>query len=382
MKKRVMLLVILIFLTASCISTAESATLPSINQMDNVGTTKASMQQARFGLGVAVVNGKIYAVGGRITQNFVFVGTNEEYDPATDAWTPKTPMPTSRANFGIAVYKDKIYCIGGLVDYREDTHEPVLSGANEVYDPAADSWETLASMPTPREGVTASCVGDRIYLIGGDSNLNEVYDPATDSWTTVTPIPATPDLDRGWSCSSVVVDGKIHVIGAFPFSNSHQIYDPSADMWSMGPQVIAGYYFAGAGATSGASAPSRIYVFGADRCFWPLEDYPQATAQSYDPLTGNWTVCASMPSGRLDVAVAVVNDVIYAIGGFTPVIGNGVISSALNEQYVPIGHGTVPEFPSWIILPLLIIGALNALVYFKKRRHRKPHHIFLFWGLN
>ena len=47
-------------------------------------------------VGAAVVNGKIYVIGG---------SANYEYSPATDSWTNKTAMPTPRWHFGIAVYQ-------------------------------------------------------------------------------------------------------------------------------------------------------------------------------------------------------------------------------------------------------------------------------------
>ena len=121
--------------------------------------SKAPMNQARSGLGVAVVNDKIYAIGGVTSNGFVpsspgsavyagttpvaVTGTNEEYDTETDTWTYKTPMPTPRAVFAIAVYQNKIYCIGGKTN---DTY----TGVTEVYDPATDTWETKTSTPTVR----------------------------------------------------------------------------------------------------------------------------------------------------------------------------------------------------------------------------------------
>ena len=92
--------------------------------------SKAPMQEARIGLGVAVVNGKIYAIGGVGTGGGTggFCVFNEEYDPATDTWTFKASMPTPRSAFGIAVYQDRIYCIGGytivgLVGAKTDVNE-------------------------------------------------------------------------------------------------------------------------------------------------------------------------------------------------------------------------------------------------------------------
>ena len=177
--------------------------------------------------------------------------------------------------------------------------------------------------------------------------MTEVYDPATDTWATKKAIAIKPFMDRGWRCASVVAEGQIHVIGAFPLSNSHQIYDPSTDRWSLGTPVISGYWFAAAVATTGENAPKRLHVFGATDHWWNLDDYPSSTSQSYDLQTGRWTVDAPVPSRRINVAVAVVNDLIYAIGGFTPEFGNQIRDSAVNEQYIPVGYyGTVHNTPA------------------------------------
>ncbi len=37
----------------------------------------------------------------------------------------------------------------------------------EAYHAETDSWTSLAPMPTPRHGVGAAVVGDRIFLPGG-----------------------------------------------------------------------------------------------------------------------------------------------------------------------------------------------------------------------
>jgi N-acetylneuraminic acid mutarotase len=125
--------------------------------------SKAPMHVARSGLGVAVVNGKIYAIGGRVLvyqdQSRVEskeVNTNEEYDPAANTWTYKKSMPTPSSLFAIAVYNDKIYCMG--------------SGKNQVYNPANDTWENKTAMPTERIMASANVVNGKIYVIGGHPN--------------------------------------------------------------------------------------------------------------------------------------------------------------------------------------------------------------------
>jgi hypothetical protein len=387
MSRSVVLLLVLVFITASC----AVAVTPVQASSGGSWTSKASLHEARALLGVAVVNGKIYAIGGnnQSNGNIQCVSTNEEYDPATDTWTFKESMPTPRASFGITVYQNKIYVIGGFTGVEDAKY--VLSGANEVYDPATDTWETKTSLPTPRLGMQANVVEGKIYVIGGNSSANEVYNPATDSWTTKTAIPSAPGLMWAWSCASVVVDSKIHVIGAFPRSNSHQIYDPVTDSWSFGTPVVSGCFFAAAGTTAGVNVPKRIYVYGADTKWWDLS-LPEFTSQSYDAVTGNWTVCTSMPTPRINVGVAVVADLVYVIGGEALKIGSNAHAIAVNEQYTPFGYGTSDQstpspspsptptlmpsdsefFPTiLVVVALVIVGFVGVgfTVYFKKSKH-------------
>jgi hypothetical protein len=61
----------------------------------------APMHQARLGLGVIAVDGKIYAIGGTTSGGFIcsVLSTNEQYDPVTNSWVYKASMPTARVYF-------------------------------------------------------------------------------------------------------------------------------------------------------------------------------------------------------------------------------------------------------------------------------------------
>jgi N-acetylneuraminic acid mutarotase len=349
---------------------------------------KTPIPTQRYGLAVAVVNSRIYAIGGILLHGPINTrtGVNEEYNPITDTWTNQTTMPTPRVNFGIAVYQNKIYCIGG------STSNAGVTGINEVYDPATDTWEAKSSMPTPRDRLSASIVNGKIYLIGGSTNVNEVYDPQTDTWTTKSSLPNAVS-----EYASAVVNDKIYVIGGYNGNGSSyltQIYSPATDTWSNGSQLPSnpkGYYPGGAGATTGVYAPKRIYVFGGSEA--GLMGMSLNTTLVYDPEKDAWSYGARMITGRSDMGVAVVDDVLYTIGGG---IWWGSYTGA-NEQYTPIGYGTVnspeptatapiatatptatpsptakpqslPAVPIAASTVIVVIVGAGLLVYFKKRK--------------
>jgi len=345
-------------------------TVPYVLGVEESWVSKAPMHQARSGLRIAVVEDKIYAIGGASQDGFS--AATEEYNPATNTWTVKASMPTARSAFGIAVYQKKIYCIGGYAGVLSATGDnEAYTGVNEAYDPATNTWETMSPMPTPRLNIQANVVDGRIYVIGGIPNgtVNEVYDPAADAWFTKASIPTAVS-----SYASAVVDNKIYVITA----NLTQIYHIENDGWSYGAPPPSPAVLASAAATTDVFAPERIYVFGADADlpYWQLT-LRNFTTQSYDPKTDSWRACASMPTGRFDAGVAVVNDTLYVIGGFTIkfssdrfTLNPSITYSTVNEQYIPMGY--IPEFPSWT--PILFVLGMVAIVVviYKQKLHKVP----------
>ncbi|MFC1719036.1 sigma-70 family RNA polymerase sigma factor, partial [Candidatus Poribacteria bacterium] len=79
-------------------------------------TQKADMPTARRSTGSAVVDGKIYVIGGAEGWGGPTIKTVEEYDPATDTWMARTDMPTSRHGLAVAAVDGIIYAIGGWSD--------------------------------------------------------------------------------------------------------------------------------------------------------------------------------------------------------------------------------------------------------------------------
>jgi N-acetylneuraminic acid mutarotase len=325
-------------------------------------TTMEPMPTSRSSLGVAVVNDKIYAIGG------VQSDVNEEYDIAKNMWTTKMPMPTARGDFAIAVFQDKIYAIGGLTRSGQWTTE--LTDVNEVYDPETDTWTIKTSMPIPKAGLSASVVDDKIYLIGGfaqaantthhpASRETLIYDPIADAWTTKTPIPiATLDY------ATAVVNDKIYVISGVSSAysdnliNPTQIYDTETDTWSQGAPIPYPIQQAAAGATTGLLAPKAIYVIGGFTGFY----WPTNKNQVYNPEKDTWSSGADMPTPLFDLSATVVNDQLYAIGGCPGYLQG---STTAVEKYTPADY--IPEFSSWTIPVACLSIALGLSIIFRQK---------------
>lgn len=142
--------------------------------------------------------------------------------------------------------------------------------------------------------------------------------------------------------------------------NLTQIYDPETDTWSFGAPLPNVVLNAAAGATTGEMAPKRIYVMGG----LPEKSLSGTDLnQIYDPATDTWFLGDPMPIARAWLHVAVVNDMLYAMGGAPNFNLQGTWSPE-NYQYIPMGY--IPEFPSWTLFPILLITSLMILMAKKK----------------
>jgi N-acetylneuraminic acid mutarotase len=138
----------------------------------NKWSTLAPMPTPRNHHSIANVEGKIYAIGGRVGSCYSGgwssnVWMNEAYDVATNIWATRAPMPTARSGTGIATVDGKIHVLGG--EGWIDDFGGVFR-AHEVYDPKSNSWSRAARMITPRHGFAAAEIGKTIYAISGVNN--------------------------------------------------------------------------------------------------------------------------------------------------------------------------------------------------------------------
>src|SRR6266853_3660977 len=197
-------------------------------------TTRASLPTPRKDLGAATVGGILYAVGGNNSFSSTTggpVGTVEAYDPATDTWTTKAPMPTARHRLGVAAVDGIIYAVGGI-----DAAGNILTTL-EAYDPATDTWTTKAPMPTARADLGVAAVNGVLYAVGGSNfssspwsvlDILEAYDPVTDTWTTKAPMPTALMF-----VAAASMDGVLYAVDKSDLDvKALRAYDPASDTWT------------------------------------------------------------------------------------------------------------------------------------------------------
>jgi N-acetylneuraminic acid mutarotase len=284
--------------------------------------------------GVAL-DGKLYVIGG--WDGGKAAGVNYEYDPATDTWTKKTPMPRPAHHAALAAANGRIYVMGGFVAPQQ-TQIP-LGGAWEPiddaweYDPAADSWKSLAPLPGKRGSAVAVEVGGKIHMIGGAStvegstdpyftffgparvlNTHDLYDPATNTWESRRPM-AVP---RNHAFAAAV-NGKIYVIGGrtghaliLTASNTDVVeeYNPTNDMWSAPRNRMPTPRSGGASGTDGR----RIYVAGGEVTTTAIVGAHNGI-EAYDPAINSWITLPPMPMPRHGLAGAVINNRFHLVSG-------------------------------------------------------------------
>jgi N-acetylneuraminic acid mutarotase len=275
-----------------------------------------------------------------------------------------------------------------------DENEGYITGVNEVYDPATNMWENRTSMPNPRARLDANTVGDEIFLIGGigrnlqllplaePSSRNDVYSPETDSWTTKTPLPTAVA-----NYVSAVVDSKICVIGSerSDARGLNQVYAVETDSWSLAAAVPENLFLnnAAAAATTGVNATKQIYVIGGYYGLSDLREEYDYVSLVYNPRSASWSFANYMSADDYHYAVAVVDDLLYVVGGSS---ASNTVPYAYNLLYTPKGYGTpdtstpspssepeqnnpLPAELAIASVATVILLGTGLLIYFKKRKH-------------
>ncbi len=173
------------------------------------------------------------------------------------------------------------------------------------------------------------------------------------AWVTLAPVPSVggPGIGgvEGMSVASVgnniiAVAGHDNIVAD---TSTTRIYDIASGIWGFGTSVPAGVVPGDTGASSegaGVAHGGLFYTVGGRVLF----GIPRPDIMSYHPPSDTWAVLSPMTTARAGLAVAVVGNSIYAIGGRSGTGGPGSPGALASVERYDIA------FDMWTpVMPLL-----------------------------
>jgi len=179
--------------------------------------TLPSMPTPRAGHAAGVIGDRLYVVGGTTDSAFgdpeeAALNSLEIYDFESGEWSRGPDMPTARHHLDATVLDGQLYAIGGRApgDFSLD--------AVERFDPEESVWERLAPLPLGTGGESAVSAGDRVVVVAGGDDLDGWVTPATwaldpgeGQWRR---LPDTRVARHGHA--SATVGNRVYVFGGAP----------------------------------------------------------------------------------------------------------------------------------------------------------------------
>ncbi|NXL53196.1 KLH18 protein, partial [Podilymbus podiceps] len=247
------------------------------------------------------IAGLIYAVGG-LNSAGDSLNVVEVFDPIANRWEKCQPMTTARSRVGVAVVNGLLYAIGGY-------DGQLRLSTVEVYNPEMDSWSKVESMNSKRSAMGTVVLDGQIYVCGGydgNSSLNSVesYSPETNKWTVVTP------MSSNRSAAGVTVfEGRIYVSGGhdgLQIFNSVEYYNHPTATWHPVASMLNKRCRHGA-----ASLGSKMFVCGGYDGSGFL-----SIAEVYSSMADQWYLIVPMNTRRSRVSLVANCGRLYAVGGY------------------------------------------------------------------
>ena len=271
------------------------------------------MNKARaYFVAVELLNSDVLVAGGfdGSMTNLVFPNA-EIYNWHTGEWTQITPMNTARtAAAAVRLEDGRVMVIGGA----DENGMPLKSA--EIYDPRTDTWSSTASMNNARvEDFPAVLLPGRKVLVAGPGfGLAEIYDQKTNTWTPT----GSMNVARGEFATVVLRDGRVLAVGGVASDGtpiaSAEIYDPRTGIWTLTGSMKDGRN----DLALVVLRDGRVLAAGGGM---GAETNPRwASAEIFDPRTGQWTPTGPMTAPRSEVEYASVllpDGRVLVPGGYT-----------------------------------------------------------------
>lgn len=151
------------------------------------------------------------------------------FDPAANSWRTLAPSPLAPSQHPLGAWTGRrlVLVVSG-VDPDSGKPYPASLARAAAYDPRTDTWRRLPA-PPPGAGGTATWDG-RELLVAGGSRAAFAFDPGAERWRRLAPAPsAGPFSSAIWTGSRLVLlDGP---------RGPALAYDPKTDRWSRLPKL-------------------------------------------------------------------------------------------------------------------------------------------------
>jgi len=144
--------------------------------------------------GAAAIGTKIYVVGGHNWDTLEVYDTLQIFDTSTETWTYGAKVPRKILQPAVVAYGGKVYVFGGMDEYY------VPLNTTYVYNPATNTWQTKAPLPTATAYAAVSLRGTTVIMVmggfttryyGSEQKVVQEYNPSTNTWTTQPSMNAT-----------------------------------------------------------------------------------------------------------------------------------------------------------------------------------------------
>ncbi len=174
--------------------------------------------------------GNIYRVGGLSYKDGDQEGTKagdfdstthfSKYDPKKNAWTDLPPLPEGRSSLDAAVLDDKIYVVGGWNLQGSESRDAPWHETALVFDLKNEQgeWKEIAKPPFTTRALAVAAFDHKLWVLGGMTRDNfvtrgvHVYDPKTNEWTKGPELVGDGRL-TGFAVSAFASGGKLYYNG-------------------------------------------------------------------------------------------------------------------------------------------------------------------------
>jgi len=236
----------------------------------------ADMPRLRYRHSTEVINGLLYALGGRDIIGNIITQV-DVYNFATNSWTTSSYTysdPSATSDFSTFVRNNDIWLVGGY-DYYYN-----ISSAVSTFSPSSGfTYNAITPMSDPRGDTCSTLYGNIIYVVdgfdpasGGNYTIPvstlEIYDFTTGKWTYGPPTPA-PGGDK--ACG--IINGRLHVFGgegkqvtdacvySAPEANTEE-FNLNSNTWTEEPPMDTPRFRFAAEYYTQPNGKQTLYVFG------------------------------------------------------------------------------------------------------------------------